>query len=70
MLEKLPHDIIYHITKFLCIRDSRKIQNILRIKIYTNPKCNIYTFMYQTGIECACKNPDTNTGLSPWMQFG
>ena len=70
MLEKLPNHIIYYITNFLCIIDSRKIKNILRTETYNNPNCNIYTFMHQTGIDCACTNPNGNTGLSPWIQFG
>lgn len=70
MFQKLPNDMIYNITKFLCVRDSRKIKNILRVKIYTNPKCNIYVFMHQTGLECTCSNSEKNTGLTPWIQFG
>jgi len=70
MLDKFNNDLLYLITTYLCSIDSRKIRLILKKNVYYNPRCNIYSFMYQTGIQCACENPEQNTGLVPWMQFG
>lgn len=70
MIQNLNNDLIYLITTYLCSIDSRKIKKILKLKVYLNPRCNIYSFMDHTGIDCACNNPNGHTGLVPWMQFG